>query len=399
MVVSLPQALTMLLQSGQPREIFHKIIKMYRRTRNYSDKLQLPILQGATIDNTMRLKKYYIEEITAGQQIEDLFIVAQSRLDQAKNGPYWQLTLQDKTGSIQARIWSPLSQNFEKIEPEQIVSVRATAQNFRDQTQLNIDALECVDPEETDISYFLPVSDTPPQELYRNLMEFLHKNVIFPPWIRLYKSILRNEEIMTALIKAPGGKSIHHAYIGGLLEHTLGVCKICDSMSHLYPDVDKDILLVGSALHDIGKSMEISSGITRDYSDEGKLLGHIFIGLEMIQPFLKKAKNLAPELITHLKHIIISHHGELEFGSPKRPKTIEAFILHFADNLDAKINTINQAHKNSKCDTNGGSWSDFQRSMGRFLYNPPKTPKPDDIKNEKKRAKTKEEQCLLPLKA
>lgn len=347
----------------------------------------------------MRQKKYYIEEITAGQQIEDLFIVAQSRLDQAKNGPYWQLTLQDKTGSIQARIWSPLSQNFEKIEPEQIVNIRATAQNFRDQTQLNIDALECVDPEETDISYFLPVSDTPPQELYRSLMEFLHKNVVFPPWIKLYKSILRNEKIMTALIKAPGGKSIHHAYIGGLLEHTLGVCKICHSMSHLYPDVDKDILLVGAALHDIGKSMEISSGITRDYSDEGKLLGHIFIGLEMIQPFLNKAKNLAPELVTHLKHIIISHHGELEFGSPKRPKTSEAFILHFADNLDAKINTINQAHKNSKPDTSGGSWSDFQRSMGRFLYNPPKTPKPDDINSDKKRAKTKEEQCLLPLKA
>ncbi|MFN2342123.1 MAG: 3'-5' exoribonuclease YhaM family protein [Desulfonatronovibrio sp.] len=346
----------------------------------------------------MRQKKYYIQEIIAGQQIEDLFIVAQSRLDQAKNGPYWQLTLQDKTGSIQARIWSPLSQNFEKIEPEQIVSIRATAQNFRDQTQLNIDALECVDPEETDISYFLPVSETPPQEIYRNLMEFLHKNIIFPPWIRLYKSILRKEEIKTALIKAPGGKSIHHAYIGGLLEHTLGVCKICDSMSQLYPDVDKDILLVGAALHDIGKSLEISSGITRDYSDEGKLLGHIFIGMEMIQPFLNKAKNLAPELITHLKHIIISHHGELEFGSPKRHKTSEAFILHFADNLDAKINTINQAHKNSKCLTNEGSWSDFQRSMGRFLYNPPKTPKPDDIQKNKKRSKTKEEQCLSPLK-
>jgi len=345
----------------------------------------------------MKQKKYYIQDIIPGKQFEEMFIVTQSRLEQARNGPYWQLTLQDKTGSIPARIWSPLSQGFEKIKPGQVVYIRANAQSFRDQLQLNIEALEFLSDQETDMALFLPVSKVPPEELYRKLMDLLRNKVAFPPWTRLYKNILGHEEIRTALISAPGGKSIHHAYIGGLLEHTLSVCKICDSVSGLYPALDKDVLLVAAALHDIGKSREITSGISRDYSDEGKLLGHIFLGLEMIQPFLNRARNLSPEVIMHLKHIILSHHGELEFGSPKRPKTHEAFVLHYADNLDAKLNTLDQALVKPPDDQESEDyWSGFQRSMGRYLYKPVKTPRPESKKN---RPGKKAGPCLLPLKA
>ncbi len=345
----------------------------------------------------MKQKKYYIQDLSPGRQFEDMLIVIQSRLDQAKNGPYWQLILQDKTGSIPARVWSPLSQSFQKIKPGQIVHIRAGAQSFRDQLQLNIEALEFVSTQETSIEFFLPVSEIPPEDLYRKLMEFLRSKVAFPPWARLYKNILGHEEIKTALIKAPGGKSIHHAYIGGLLEHTLSVCRICDSVSQLYPDLDRDILMVGAALHDLGKSREITPGISRDYSDQGKLLGHIYLGLEMIQPFLSRVKNLSPEVIMHLKHIILSHHGELEFGSPKRPKTHEAFVLHFADNLDAKMNTLDLALKKPPEDQEGDDyWSEYQRSMGRYLYKPVKTPRPE---NKKNRPGKKDGPCLLPLKA
>lgn len=355
-----------------------------------------PILYGSKIDNIMKQKKYYIRDIRQGQQFEDMFIVTQSRLDQARNGPYWQLTLQDRTGDIQARVWSPLSQSFEKIKPGQIVNIRASAQNFRDQLQLNVDALEFVPHEDSDISFFLPVSEVPPEDLYRKLMEFLRIKVAFPPWGRLYKNILGHDEIKADLMKAPGGKSIHHAYIGGLLEHTLSVCRICDSICDLYPVLDRDILLVAAALHDIGKSREITSGPGRDYSDQGKLLGHIFLGMEMIQPFLNRAKNLSLEVILHLKHIIVSHHGELEFGSPKRPKTLEAFVLHYADNLDAKMNTVEQALKSPPEDQEGEDyWSPYQRSMGRYLYQPVKTPRPETKKN---RPGKKEGPCLLPLK-
>jgi 3'-5' exoribonuclease len=345
----------------------------------------------------MKQKKYYIKDIGQGQQFEDMFIVIQSRLEQAKNGPYWQLTLQDKTGTIPARIWSPLSQSFEKIKPEQIVHIRAAAHIFRDQLQLNIESLEFVSIQETNIAFFLPVSEIPPEDLYRKLMDFLRARVVFPPWTRLYKSILGQDKIRSALINAPGGKSIHHAYIGGLLEHTLGVCRICDSVSDLYPVLDRDILLMAAALHDLGKSREITSGISRDYSDEGKLLGHIFLGLEMIEPFLSKVGDLSPEIIMHLKHIILSHHGELEFGSPKRPKTHEAFVLHYADNLDAKLNTLDLALKNSPEDQEGDDyWSEYQKTLGRYLYKPVKTPRPETKKISPAR---KEKACLLPLKA
>ncbi len=345
----------------------------------------------------MKQKKYYIQDIGQGSQVEDLFIVIQSRVDQAKNGPYWQLTLQDRTGTIPARIWSPLSQRFEKIKPGQIVLIRAGAQSFRDQLQLNVESLEFVQPSDTDMAFFLPVSEVPPEELYRKLMEFLRSRIAFPPWTRLYKNILEQDEIKAALISSPGGKSIHHAYIGGLLEHTLNVCRICDSMCEIYPLLDKDILLVSAALHDIGKSREITCNAGRDYSDQGKLLGHIFLGLEMIQPFLLKTEGLSPEILMHLKHIILSHHGELEFGSPKRPKTHEAFVLHYADNLDAKMNTVDQALKTPPQDQEGDDyWSQYQRSMNRYLYNPVKTPRPEE---KKIRTARKEKPCLLPLKA
>ncbi len=345
----------------------------------------------------MKQKKYYIKDIRQGQHFEDMFIVIQSRLEYAKNGPYWQLTLQDKTGSIQARIWSPLSQSFEKIKPGQIVEIRAVAQSFRDQLQLNIESLEFVSTSDINMTFFLPVSEIPPEDLYRKLMDFLRARVAFPPWTRLYKSILGQEEIRTALISSPGGKSIHHAYIGGLLEHTLSVCRLCDSIGELYPVLDKDILLVAAALHDLGKSKELTCGISRDYSDQGKLFGHIFLGLEMIEPFLRRAKNLSPEIIMHLKHIILSHHGELEFGSPKRPKTHEAFVLHYADNLDAKLNALDQALKNPPEDYEGEDyWSEYHRPMNRYLYKPVKTPRPE---TQKIRPAKKEKSCLLPLKA
>ncbi|MFW5731275.1 MAG: 3'-5' exoribonuclease YhaM family protein [Desulfonatronovibrionaceae bacterium] len=346
----------------------------------------------------MRSKKIYIQDITQGQLVEDQFIVIHSSQEQAKNGPYWQLTLQDRTGTIPARIWSPQSQNYPSIETEQILHIKASANIFRDQLQLNIDHLEFVPLEESDLAFFLPVSSVPPEDLYRELFRLLKATVVFPPWITFYKQVLKDARIKELLLKAPGGKSIHHAYIGGLLEHTVGVCRICRTISELYPDMDRDILMVAAALHDIGKAMEISSGITRDYTREGRLLGHIFLGMEMITPFLNKARNLPSGLKAHFKHLMLSHHGELEFGSPKRPKTREAFVLHFADNLDAKLNTIDLALEGSDQENPEGTWSGFQRSLGRYLFNPPRTPRPEPCADSEKMPVKKEVPCLSPLK-
>ncbi len=344
----------------------------------------------------MQTKKYFVQDIRAGQQVEDLFMVIRARQAQARNGPYWQLTLQDGTGEIQARLWNPLSRQFQDIPAEQLVRIRASSQVFGEQLQLNIEEMQFINQGEVDPGLFLPVSNPAPEELHQNLLSFLQRNIFYPPWKKLVKKILTREEIKEALLKAPAAKSIHHAYMGGLLEHTLSVCHICNKICDLYPDLDRDILISAAALHDLGKAREILPGASRDYSSQGKLLGHIFLGLDMMDPFLDKAKDLDPDLIMHLKHIIISHHGELEFGSPKRPKTREAFVLHFADNLDAKIKTLDQAlGEGLDSEGSSGFWSNYQRSLERYVFQPARTPKPEPARVQ---GGKKEGQCLLPLK-
>ncbi|WP_291318853.1 HD domain-containing protein [Desulfonatronospira sp.] len=344
----------------------------------------------------MQSKKKYVQDIRPGQQVEDVFMVIRARQAQAKNGPYWQLTLQDKTGEIQARVWNPLSRQFQEIPAEQLVRIRASSQVFGEQLQLNVDEMQFIDQSEVDPGLFLPVSSIPPEKLHQNLLAFLHQNISYPAWKKLVKKILTREEIKEALLKAPAAKSIHHAYMGGLLEHTLSVCHICSQICNLYPELDRDILLSAAALHDLGKAREILPGASREYSHEGKLLGHIFLGLDMMEPFLDKAKDLDDDLIMHFKHIIISHHGELEFGSPKRPKTREAFVLHFADNLDAKIKTLDQAlTEGDESEGSQGFWSDYQKSLGRFVFQPARTPRPEAPRVQ---GGKKEGQCLLPLK-
>ena len=166
---------------------------------------------------------------------------------------------------------------------------------------------------------------------------------------------------------------MHHAYIGGLLEHTLSVCRLCMVISELYPQVDREILLVGAIFHDLGKAWELNAGIQRDYTDPGRLLGHILLGVEILEPFLVKTE-LPPGLKLHLKHLLISHHGEYAYGSPRRPKTVEALILHYADNLDAKVNMTSLL---VDALPEGDSWTPYQRSLERQMFRPERTPRPD----------------------
>ena len=323
----------------------------------------------------MKHKKTYVRDLAEGNSISEVFALSQVQRKEAKNGPYWQLTLTDSTGSIEARIWFPQSQQYEGLQAEQFVAVNGQVASFKDQLQMNITDMAVIDPREAglDLADFLPSSAVPPAELLREMEEFLNTELTFRPWSSLCKSVLRDEHIRASLLSAPGAKAIHHAYAGGLLEHTLAIMRICKALSLLYPQVDKEILLVAALFHDLGKAFELSHGISREYTDAGRLLGHIQIGLEVLEPFLRKTKDLPESLAMHLKHLIVAHHGELAFGSPCLPQTMEAFILHYADNLDAKINTVQGALKApSGEDING--WSDYHRTLGRYLYQPMRTP-------------------------
>ena len=351
----------------------------------------------------MKHKKTYVRDLAEGNSISEVFALSQVQRKEAKNGPYWQLTLTDRTGSIEARVWFPQCQQYEGLQAEQFVAVNGQVASFKDQLQMNITDMAVIDPREAglDLTDFLPSSAVPPEELLHEMEEFLHAELTFKPWSALCKSVLRDESIRASLLSAPGAKAIHHAYAGGLLEHTLAIMRICKALSLLYPQVDKEILLVAALFHDLGKAFELSHGISREYTDAGRLLGHIQIGLEILEPFLRKTRDLPEDLAMHLKHLIIAHHGELAFGSPCLPQTVEAFILHYADNLDAKINTVHGALTAPDGEEAQG-WSDYHRTLGRYLYQPMRTPAPakatESLPRPVKKAAPKSEESTL-LKA
>lgn len=301
--------------------------------------------------------------------------MAEARTGQSRNGPYWSLVLQDVSGQMEAKVWSPLSQAHPDLAAGQIVQVRAQAATYRDKCQLTIDQIEVLDPSQAQLSDYLPPSPVDPAALLAEVEELCRRELAHKPWRALMKKILSDPEVRERLLPATGAKAVHHAYAGGLLEHTLAVARTCMALSDLYPALDRQILLVAALLHDLGKAWELTSGLACEYTDEGRLLGHIQLGLTKLEPFLAKAKDLDEGLILHLKHLIISHHGEYEFGAPKRPKTPEAFILHFADNIDAKMNTMAGAY--AELEGAGASWTPFQRYLDRYLYRAPHTPEPE----------------------
>jgi 3'-5' exoribonuclease len=342
-------------------------------------------------------KAVYIRDISPGQTIQDIFLLAEARTGQSRNGPYWSLTLQDATGQMEAKVWSPLSQQHPGLSAGQVVQVRAQAANYRDKCQLTIDQLTEVDAAEVDLALFLPPSPVEPDNLLAQVEELCRQELTHKPWRALMKKILNDPEIRARLLPATGAKAVHHAYAGGLLEHTLAVARTCLALCGLYPHLDRQTLLVAALLHDLGKAWELSSGLANEYTDEGRLLGHIQLGLLRIEPFLTKAKDLDEALILHLKHLIIAHHGEYEFGSPRRPKTPEAFILHFADNIDAKMNTLAGAY--ADLEGTEQSWTPFQRYLDRYLYRAPHTPAPVETpRAEPKKADAADDRfLLLPL--
>ena len=344
----------------------------------------------------MSTKSVYVKELQEGQQLEDVFVLVEARQAQSRNGPFWDLTLQDCTGQVGAKIWHPLSSEYKDLRSEQLILVKAGVSSFRDQKQLVVQRLQVLDPSEhgLDWSCFLPCSSTPPGELLQELEKLCRNELAYPPWRRLVRQVLNDARIRERMLAAPAAKMIHHAYMGGLLEHTLAVARTCLGLCDNYPHLDRDILLVSAVLHDLGKAWELQGGVSRDYTDEGRLLGHIFLGLQVLQPFFDKARDLDKGLVLHLKHLILSHHGEYEFGSPKRPKTPEAITLHYADNLDAKVNTIQQAL--TSAEESGASWSAYQHSLERQLYRAVHTASFQDSQRGKETEKTR--QCLLPLK-
>jgi len=295
----------------------------------------------------------------------DYFLVTNKSVLRTNAGkPYLNITLKDKSGEIEGRVWDNVEEISSRFSSYDFVKITGSLVNHQGKFQVKVLDLDRVDEKSVDPGDYIPSSNVPPEQMWEELLSLI-ETMSDDSLREFVKGILTQEEVHGKFLICPAGKRLHHDYLGGLLEHTLSVAKICDFLTSHYSGVDRDMLLSGAILHDIGKTKEISTDPSFDYTDEGKLLGHIMLGAGMITAFENRVNLLGERKAMELTHIVISHHGELEYGSPKRPKTLEALIVHFVENLDSKVNAFLSVIEGAE---EGTVWSDYQRMFSRFLY-------------------------------
>ena len=308
-------------------------------------------------DRSLRNEDYmrYIDSLHEGERVTSIYMCKQKNAATTKNGkPYENVLLQDRTGTLDAKIWEPNSMGIEEFEALDFVEVQGEITVFNGAMQMSIKRVRKCAEGEFDMKDFLPVSSRDIEEMYAELMTL--KNKVGNTYLRrlLDSFFVDDTELIKNFKLHSAAKSVHHGFVGGLLEHTLGVTNLCDCFADRYPMLNRDLLITGAMLHDIGKLKELSDFPSNDYTDDGQLLGHIIIGVEMIGGFPAK-------LEAELKHLIVSHHGEYEYGSPKKPAIMEAFALNFADNMDAKMETLKELLSTPQAQT--GEWLGFQKIL------------------------------------
>ncbi len=316
--------------------------------------------------------KIYVTDIRPGQKVEGHFCVASKSLRKTKAGsPFLVLVLGDRTGQIEARIWENAQKLNDGFDKGDIIFLEADAVEFNGQCQLKVNSFQVVEQEDIDPSHFLPVSSCDLEQAWKTCRKAI-KRVKDASLRVVLEEIFQDRRIKEAFLKAPAAKKMHHAYIGGLLEHSAGLVELSMLLVDKYQYLDRDILLSASLLHDIGKIRELSwSRPPIDYTDEGRLLGHITLGMEMIERACLLAKvNPESRKVKALKHVVLSHHGRLEFGSPVLPMTEEAMVFHMIDDLDAKLNFLSIL-KNKRENAEEWGWSDYQRLFERYFFLPP----------------------------
>ncbi len=305
----------------------------------------------------------YIEGLREGEKVAEIYLCKSKTTATTKNGkPYDSVILQDKTGVIDAKIWEPNSLGIDDFDALDYVDVVGEVIVFNGGKQLNIKRARKAKEGEYDEGEYLPVSEKNIDTMYEELLGFISSIENKHLKQLLSSFFIEDKDFAASFKKNSAAKSVHHSFIGGLLEHTLSVTKLCNEYTKLYPILNRDLLITAAIFHDIGKTKEISKFPTNDYTDEGQLLGHIVIGYQMVDDAIKKLDGFPEKLGNELKHCILSHHGELEYGSPKKPAIIEAVALNFADNTDAKLETMKEILTTST-PLEGQEWLGYNRFM------------------------------------
>lgn len=314
-----------------------------------------------------RQKKLFVKDIREDQQVDSLFLVKEmSRYETKAGKPYLRLLLMDNSGEAPAMIWENVQQFIPLCQPGKVSRFAAQVQSYKGALQLKVVKVEEVAEDEVDFDLFMPSSRYDIGEMARELSGII-KSVNNPHLRDLLLAFEKDRSFWELFKKAPAAKTMHHAYIGGLLEHTLAICRAAEKFADLYPAIDRDLLLAAAVLHDAGKVKEFSFSVPPfNYSDEGRLLGHMTICVEMLREKLAALPDFPQQTALLLKHLILSHHGRYEYGSPTLPMTREAFALNFLDDMDAKMNYLDRL--SSAVEESDYQWTDYQRNIERFLY-------------------------------
>ncbi|HWX77194.1 MAG TPA: HD domain-containing protein, partial [Candidatus Acidoferrales bacterium] len=310
------------------------------------------------------MKALYASNIQDNQAVDSLFLVSAKNHGVTKGGnSYLVLKLLDRSGEIEGRVWDRADDLGRGFDKNDFVRVRGQALLYQGKVQIRVQDVMRVDENQIAAEDFLPRSSFDPDAMLEALQTIL-REIKNPHLLALAESFFADQELMHLLKRAPGAKTIHHPFLSGLLEHTLSLLKLILKVVENYNGVDVDLLLMGGFLHDIGKVYEFSYERAVEYTDAGQLLGHLVMEVEMVDQKIANIPEFPPELAMLVKHMLVSHHGAYEFGSPKLPQTLEAVMLHSLDDLDGKIQAIQSLPDKEP----GSKWTAFHRAYGRSFY-------------------------------
>ncbi len=348
-------------------------------------------------------KKQFVTALSPKMDVESIFLVKYIAKMEAKDGrSYLNVILADSTGDVEARKWHGAEKIIESVVKGDYVGIKGKVNLYQGRIQIIISEITRLDSADVPTDEFVPKSKTSPEIMFDQLDSIIDS--LDDVYIKdLVKSIIYEPEIMRRLKLWSAGKSIHHAYQGGLLEHILSCAKLADSLSSFYP-VNRNFVVAGAVLHDLCKIYELTDGAIVEYTEEGKLVGHLISVVELFDRFVSKIKDFPNVTKLHLKHILVSHHGEYEYGSPKIPQTSEALLVHYIDLIDSKMNSFEAVKKTDK---QSGHWSAFVKHLDRIVFKgelpthkeyvkagPKVSEKGEEIKNEKRNSSGELKQSL-----
>lgn len=311
------------------------------------------------------MKNSWVKELKVGDEVVDYFALRKKELKEYNGNPFLKLELSDRTGRIEAVVWNQAREAYDSLPQGEVVKIKGRVGSYKDNPQITLERVRGARSEEFDPKDFLPSRELNVDALLSSLREKIAA-VRNPHLKALLNSLFSDEDFLSQFKLAPAGKLWHHTYTGGLLEHTLTVTEICEKVAPHYRLLDCDLLVAGALLHDIGKTEELTGTLFFDYSEVGRLEGHIMIGCRMVQDEIKKLKDFPENLATRLKHLILSHHGSKENGSPVVPQTLEAFVLYYADELDSKVSGVTRVIESESAPDK--RWSDWVNLLDRYIY-------------------------------